>query len=77
MLDAVVGAVIMVIATTSLLSAVEVIEKAFADAGRQPLSPREQRLLERVGQSDSDQQMQFWQDSLQTLPREVLLPAEE
>ena len=35
MLDAVVGAVIMVIATTSLLSAVEVIEKAFADAGRQ------------------------------------------
>lgn len=64
----------MVIATTSLLSAVEVIEKAFADAGRQPLSPREQRLLERVGQSDFDQ---FWQDSLQTLPREVLLPAEE
>ena len=77
MLNSVVGAVIMVIATTSLLSAVEVIEKAFADAGRQPLSPREQRLLERVGQSDSDQQMQFWQDSLQTLPREVLLPAEE
>ena len=77
MLDAVVGAVIMVIATTSLLSAVEVIEKAFVDAGRQPLSSREQRLLERVGQSDSDQQMQFWQDSLQTLPREVLLPAEE
>ena len=77
MLDAVVGAVIMVIATTSLLSAVEVIEKAFADAGRQPLSPGEQRLLERVGQSDSDQQMQFWQDSLQTLPREVLLPGAE
>ena len=77
MLDAVVGAVIMVIATTSLLSAVEVLEKAFADAGRQPLSPGEQRLLERVGQSESDQQMQFWQDSLQTLPREVLLPAEE
>ena len=58
MLDAVVGAVIMVIATTSLLSAVEVIEKAFTDAGRQPLSPREQRLLERVGRS-ADQQMQF------------------
>ena len=77
MLGAVVGAVIMLIATTSLLSAVEVIEKAFADAGRQPLSPGEQRLLERVGQSDSDQQMQFWQDSLQTLPREVLFPAEE
>ena len=48
MLDAVVGAVIMVIATTSLLSAIEVIEKAFVDAGRQPLSPSEKRLLERV-----------------------------
>ena len=77
MLDAVVGAVIMVIATTSLLSAVEVIEKAFTDAGRQPLSSREQRLLERVGRSDPEQQMQFWQESLLTLPREVLLPGEE
>ncbi len=74
MLDAVVGAVIMVIATTSLLSAVEVIEKAFTDAGRQPLSRGEQRLLKRVGRTDSDQQNQFWQDSVQTLPREVLFP---
>ena len=47
MIDAVVGAVIMVIATTSLLSAVEVIEQAFADAGRQPLSPQEKQLLNR------------------------------
>ena len=77
MLDAVVGAMIMVIATTSLLSAVEVIENAFTDAGRQPISTVEQRLLERVGRSDPDQQIQFWQDSLQTLPREVLLPGVE
>ena len=77
MLDAVVGAVIMVIATSSLLSAVEVIEKAFADAGRQPFSPSEQRLLERLGRSEPDQQIQFWQDSVQTLPREVLLPGAE
>ena len=77
MLDAVVGAVIMVIATTSLLSAGEVIEKAFADAGRQPLLQGEQRLLERVGRSDPEQQMQFWQDSVQTLPREVLLPGSD
>ena len=40
MLDAVVGSVIMVIATTSLFAAVEVIEKGFADSGRQPLSRR-------------------------------------
>ena len=77
MLDAVVGAVIMVIATTSLLSAVEVIENAFADAGRQPLSLGEQRLLERLGRSEPDQQIQFWQDSVQTLPREVHLPGAE
>ena len=65
MLDAVVGSVIMVIATTSLFAAVEVIEKGFADAGRQPLSQRELRLLERVGRADALDQQQFWRDSLQ------------
>ena len=74
MLDAVVGSVIMVIATTSLFAAVEVIEKGFADAGRQPLSRREEKLLERVGRVDARDQKQFWLDSLQSLPREVLLP---
>ena len=74
MLDAVVGSVIMVIATSSLFAAVEVIEKGFADAGRQPLSYREEQLLERVGRNDDRDQLQFWQDSLQSLPREVLLP---
>ena len=74
MLDAVVGSVIMVIATTSLFAAVEVIEKGFADSGRQPLSRREERLLERVGRADALDQHQFWRDSLQSLPREVLLP---
>ena len=77
MLDAVVGAVIMVIATTSLLSAVEVIEQAFADSGRQPLSRIEERLLERVGLNDLDEQTQFWQNSLRSLPREVSLPESE
>jgi len=74
MLDAVVGSVIMVIATTSLFAAVEVIEKGFEEAGRQPLSKREERLLERVGRADALDQQQFWRDSLQSLPREVLLP---
>ena len=74
MLDAVVGSVVMVIVTTSLFSAVEVIEQGFLDAGRQSLSRREERLLERVGRTDARDQMQFWQDSLQTLPREVFLP---
>ena len=77
MLDAVVGAVIMVIATTSLLSAIEVIEKAFVDAGRHPLSPSEKRLLERVDLTDPGDQTQFWQDSLQALPRQVSSPESE
>ena len=89
MLDAVVGAVIMVIATTSLLSAVEVIEKAFADAGRQELSKREHDLLcrlqiQRQGVSAENidigceneglksERSQFWQDSVLTLPRQVI-----
>ena len=85
MLDAVVGAVIMVIATTSLLSAVEVIEKAFADAGRQELSSREHSLLCRLQKQNAtaenfdcesdglkSQRSQFWQDSVLTLPRQVI-----
>ena len=71
MLDAVVGALIMVIATTSLLSAVEVIETVFAQAGRQQLSVPEEQLLARVGKSD-DEKLQFWQDSISNLPRDVV-----
>ena len=74
MLDAVVGSVIMVIATTSLFAAVEVIERGFADAGRQSLSRREEKLLERVGLVNARDQQQFWRNSLQSLPREALLP---
>ena len=74
MLDAVVGSVIMVIATTSLFAAVEVIEKGFGDSGRQPLSRREEKLLERVGRVNARDQQQFWRDSLHSLPREALLP---
>ena len=76
MLDAVVGAVIMVIATTSLLAAVEVIEKSFADAGRQELSVGEKQILERIDLTATDQS-QFWQDSLRTLPRQVVTSESE
>ena len=74
MLDAVVGAVIMVVATTSLLAAVEVIEKSFADAGRQELSVSEKQILERkrIDLTNDTEQSQFWQDSLRTLPRQVV-----
>ena len=46
MLDALVGAVIMVVATTSLLLAVEVAEDAFRAAGRYPLNDDEELVLE-------------------------------
>ena len=41
MIDAVVGSVIMVVATTSLVLAIEVSEKAFRQSGYQVLSPSE------------------------------------
>ena len=59
MLDALVGAVIMVVATTSLLYSVEVAEKAFGDAGRYPLSQSERTMLELVDLDDRDSQDQF------------------
>ena len=71
MLDAVVGAVIVLIATTSLLSAVEVIETVFAQAGRQELTVAEEQMLERIGKSENES-LQFWQDSISNLPRDVV-----
>ena len=49
MLDAVVGAVIMVVATSSLLYSIEVAEKAFDQAGRYSLNEGERELLQSVG----------------------------
>ena len=46
MVDAIVGAVIMVMATTSLFLAVEVAEDAFRAAGRYPVNDDEQALLD-------------------------------
>ena len=45
MIDAVVGATIMVVATTSLLFAIELSEKAFLQSGYQRLSPSEVKLV--------------------------------
>ena len=41
MVDAVVGAIIMVVTTTSLLLSVEVLEDGFRDAGRHPIKDHE------------------------------------
>lgn len=64
MLDALAGAVIMVVATTSLLFSIEVAEKAFQEAGRYPLNSAERALLvDAFGMSSEDTQ-QFWKDNL-------------
>ena len=53
MLDALLGAAIMVVATTSLLYSIEVAEKAFKDAGRYPLNNSERHLLDEFGLDDA------------------------
>ena len=70
MIDAVVGAVIMVVATTSLLYAIEVAEKAFSQSGRYPLNTDERTVLESVDLI-GDGAEKFWQDNLNNAPRQV------
>ena len=66
MLDAVVGAVIMVVATTSLFLAVEVAEDAFRAAGRYPLNKEEKVLLENLDLSLSE----FEDSVINNLPKQ-------
>ena len=55
MLDAIVGAVIMVVASTSLLLAIEVTEDAFRTSGRYPLNDDELILLDNLVRSLTQQ----------------------
>ena len=70
MLDAVVGAVIMVVATTSLLYSIEVAERAFDQAGRYPLNSFEREILRGVGLNNDAADL-FWQENIKEAPREV------
>jgi len=70
MVDAVVGSVIMVVATTSLLFAIEVAEQAFDQAGRYPLNADEKTVLDSVG-INGEEAEEFWRVNLLTAPREV------
>ena len=70
MLDAVVGAVIIVVATTSLLYSIEVAERAFDQAGRYPLNLDEREVLRGVGMGNSEAEL-FWRQNIQNSPREV------
>ena len=69
MLDAVVGAVIVVVATSALVLALEVAESSMDSAGRQPLSPYELQLLQQAGRGD-EQSLRRLEADLQGLPRQ-------
>ena len=72
MLDAVVGAVIMVVATSSLLYSIEVAEKAFDQAGRYSLNEGERELLQTVGLSSDAEQKDFWDKNISVAPEKWL-----
>ena len=69
MIDALVGAVIMVVATTSLLYSFEVAEKAFNQAGQYSLNNSERKLLEDFG-LDKDASNNFWSRNIRESRRQ-------
>ena len=71
MIDAVVGAVIMVVATTSLMYSIELAERAFNQAGQYPLNRDEKEVLRNVGVVSDVQVDVFWLDNIKRAPREV------
>ena len=56
MIDAIIGAVIMVVATTSLVYSIEVAEKAFSQAGQYYFNDSERKLLEDYGLDENARQ---------------------
>ena len=72
MLDAVVGAVIMVVATSSLLYSIEVAESAFDQAGRYSLNEDERELLQSVGIVSDAEQEKFWDRNISVAPKKWL-----
>ena len=69
MLGAVVGAVIVVTATSALVLALEVAESSMNSAGRQPLSSYELQLLKQAKRGDQESLRRLEAD-LQGLPRQ-------
>ena len=70
MIDAVIGGVIIVTATSSLLMALEVAQKAFDQAGRYPLTTNEKEILRRVGVYGDTDLQNFFLGNIQSLPRD-------
>ena len=71
MLDAVVGALIMVMATSSMLYSIQVAERAFNQAGQYPLSLDEKETLRSVGILNEAEAEAFFLGNIKNSPREV------
>jgi len=71
MLDTLVGAVIMVVATSSLLYSIELAERAFDQAGRYPFNSDEREVLRKIGIVKDSEVDLFWRDNIKDVPREV------
>ena len=69
MVDAAVGAVIMVVATLGLVLAVEVGEQAFNSAGSYPLTVSERELLQAAGLADA-QHLRLLEVNLDVMARQ-------
>lgn len=67
MVDAVVGGVIMVVATTSLLLAIDVAERAMNSAGRYCLTDDEKKVLAIPG-LPAIQPQEFWIQNIRNAP---------
>lgn len=68
MIDAIVGSVIVVVATTGLVLAVEIANRTMADAGRYPLTQYEREILRSAGLDDK-QKIDLLQSDLDSLFR--------
>ena len=70
MIDVVVGGVIIVTATSSLLMALDLAQKAFDESGRYPLTTEEKDILVRAG-IDRDDTEDFYVKNILSLPRDA------
>lgn len=71
MVDALVGAVIMVTATTSLVLALQVAETALKDAGCYSLTNHEIEVLRGAGLTTPQSQQSFFNQTIQALPKDL------
>ena len=63
MIDAIVGALIMVVATTSLVYSIEVSVRAFDEAGQHDLNSSERKLLRDFGLTKAEID-NFWDQNI-------------